>query len=93
MLSFFKKNILFCYIEQYLELLKTSQNRPAQCLSILWVLGQCGITDLRCGLRGNLRQNRSVPYVYIRDDKRSQQVIVKHKSMRIRKKAFQAGGV
>ncbi|PVD22762.1 hypothetical protein C0Q70_16018 [Pomacea canaliculata] len=51
MLAHYKPNIVLQRLPQYLELLKTSQNRPAQCLSILWVLGQCGITDLRCGLR------------------------------------------
>ena len=39
---------------QYLELIKTNVNRPAQCLSILWAVGQCGIVDLRSGLRGKL---------------------------------------
>lgn len=37
---------------QYLELLRSHQNRPAKCLTILWALGQAGFTDLAEGLRG-----------------------------------------
>ncbi|KAK7485334.1 hypothetical protein BaRGS_00023433 [Batillaria attramentaria] len=46
-----RPNIVLPKLPQYLELLKTHQNRPTQCLTILWALGQCGIVDLRCGLR------------------------------------------
>uniref|UniRef100_A0A8C6ZV17 Transmembrane protein 214 n=1 Tax=Nothoprocta perdicaria TaxID=30464 RepID=A0A8C6ZV17_NOTPE len=36
---------------KYLELLRSHQNRPAKCLSILWALGQTGFTDLAEGLK------------------------------------------
>ncbi|NXL88223.1 TM214 protein, partial [Alectura lathami] len=36
---------------QYLELLRSHQNRPAKCLTILWALGQAGFADLAEGLR------------------------------------------
>ncbi|XP_042747837.1 transmembrane protein 214 isoform X2 [Lagopus leucura] len=36
---------------KYLELLRSHQNRPAKCLTILWALGQAGFTDLTEGLR------------------------------------------
>uniref|UniRef100_A0A8C9G8X1 Transmembrane protein 214 n=1 Tax=Pavo cristatus TaxID=9049 RepID=A0A8C9G8X1_PAVCR len=36
---------------KYLELLRSHQNRPAKCLTILWALGQAGFTDLAEGLR------------------------------------------
>lgn len=39
-------------LPQYLELLRSHQNRPAKCLTILWALGQAGFTDLAEGLRG-----------------------------------------
>ncbi|KAL8584277.1 hypothetical protein ACOMHN_014696 [Nucella lapillus] len=51
MLAFHKPNVVQPKLLQYLELIKTNVNRPAQCLSILWAIGQCGIVDLRCGLR------------------------------------------
>lgn len=37
---------------QYLELLRSVQNRPAKCLTIMWALGQAGFYDLSQGLRG-----------------------------------------
>ncbi|XP_076440905.1 transmembrane protein 214-B-like isoform X2 [Babylonia areolata] len=50
-LAFHKPNVVQSKSEKYLELIKTSVNRPAQCLSILWAIGQCGMVDLCCGLR------------------------------------------
>lgn len=38
---------------QYLELLRSVQNRPVKCLTIMWALGQAGFYDLSQGLRGN----------------------------------------
>ncbi|NXJ03892.1 T214B protein, partial [Odontophorus gujanensis] len=38
-------------LSKYLELLRSHQNRPAKCLTILWALGQAGFTDLAEGLR------------------------------------------
>ncbi|KAG6922675.1 transmembrane protein 214 [Chelydra serpentina] len=36
---------------KYLELLRSHQNRPMKCLSIMWALGQAGFTDLTEGLK------------------------------------------
>ena len=38
---------------QYLELLRSVQNRPVKCLTIMWALGQAGFEGLSQGLRGN----------------------------------------
>ncbi|OXB84346.1 UNVERIFIED_CONTAM: hypothetical protein H355_010773 [Colinus virginianus] len=38
-------------LSKYLELLRSHQNRPAKCLTILWALGQAGFTDLAEGLK------------------------------------------
>lgn len=46
-----KPTIILTKLSQYSELLKTHQNQSQKCLSILWCLGQCGIRDLRCGIR------------------------------------------
>ncbi|KAH0622957.1 hypothetical protein JD844_025911, partial [Phrynosoma platyrhinos] len=35
----------------YLELLRSHQNRPAKCLTIMWALGQAGFADLTEGLK------------------------------------------
>lgn len=44
---------LMCPIHpQYLEVLRSHQNRPAKCLTVLWALGQAGFTDLHEGLKG-----------------------------------------
>lgn len=44
---------LMCPIlPQYLEVLRSQQNRPAKCLTVLWALGQAGFTDLHEGLKG-----------------------------------------
>ena len=37
---------------QYLEVLRSHQNRPAKCLTVLWALGQAGFADLHEGLKG-----------------------------------------
>lgn len=37
---------------QYLEVLRSHQNQPAKCLTVLWALGQAGFTDLHEGLKG-----------------------------------------
>uniref|UniRef100_A0A674J645 Transmembrane protein 214 n=1 Tax=Terrapene triunguis TaxID=2587831 RepID=A0A674J645_9SAUR len=36
---------------KYLELLRSHQNRPMKCLTIMWALGQAGFTDLTEGLK------------------------------------------
>uniref|UniRef100_A0A8D2PRR0 Transmembrane protein 214 n=1 Tax=Zosterops lateralis melanops TaxID=1220523 RepID=A0A8D2PRR0_ZOSLA len=36
---------------KYLEVLRSQQNRPAKCLTVLWALGQAGFTDLQEGLK------------------------------------------
>lgn len=36
---------------EYLELLRSVQNRPVKCLTIMWALGQAGFHDLSQGLR------------------------------------------
>ncbi|KAG7453909.1 hypothetical protein JOB18_047160 [Solea senegalensis] len=38
-------------LPEYLELLRSVQNRPAKCLTIMWALGQAGFHDLSQGLR------------------------------------------
>lgn len=38
---------------QFLELLRSHQNRPAKCLTIMWALGQAGFANLTEGLKGN----------------------------------------
>ncbi|PWA27349.1 hypothetical protein CCH79_00000575 [Gambusia affinis] len=38
-------------LSEYLELLRSVQNRPAKCLTIMWALGQAGFYDLSQGLR------------------------------------------
>ncbi|XP_061206242.1 transmembrane protein 214 isoform X1 [Neopsephotus bourkii] len=36
---------------KYLEVLRSHQNKPAKCLTVLWALGQAGFTDLHEGLK------------------------------------------
>ncbi|XP_054035802.1 transmembrane protein 214 [Dryobates pubescens] len=36
---------------KYLEVLRSQQNKPAKCLTVLWALGQAGHTDLHEGLK------------------------------------------
>ncbi|XP_066482875.1 transmembrane protein 214 [Tiliqua scincoides] len=38
-------------LNKYLELLRSQQNRPAKCLTIMWALGQAGFADLTEGLK------------------------------------------
>uniref|UniRef100_A0A671TYQ3 Transmembrane protein 214 n=1 Tax=Sparus aurata TaxID=8175 RepID=A0A671TYQ3_SPAAU len=38
-------------LSEYLELLRSVQNRPVKCLTIMWALGQAGFFDLSQGLR------------------------------------------
>ncbi|KAB5542079.1 hypothetical protein PHYPO_G00087320 [Pangasianodon hypophthalmus] len=38
-------------LPEHLELLRSHQNRPAKCLSIMWALGQAGFYDLTQGIR------------------------------------------
>ncbi|KAM6954178.1 transmembrane protein 214 [Aplochiton taeniatus] len=38
-------------LAEYLELLRSVQNRPVKCLTIMWALGQAGFYDLSQGLR------------------------------------------
>ncbi|KAL0967149.1 hypothetical protein UPYG_G00248440 [Umbra pygmaea] len=38
-------------LPEYLELLRSVQNRPVKCLTIMWSLGQAGFYDLSQGLR------------------------------------------
>ncbi|KAL5016681.1 hypothetical protein ScPMuIL_006270 [Solemya velum] len=38
-------------LSQYQELIKSNQNQPVRCLSILWSLGQCGISNFKGGLK------------------------------------------
>ncbi|KAL3869193.1 hypothetical protein ACJMK2_041904 [Sinanodonta woodiana] len=43
--------VVLSKMQQYKELVKSTQNQPKRCLSILWAVGQVGIADLRAGLR------------------------------------------
>ncbi|NXN97344.1 TM214 protein, partial [Rhinopomastus cyanomelas] len=36
---------------KYLEVLRSQQNKPVKCLTVLWALGQAGFTDLHEGLK------------------------------------------
>ncbi|XP_076861562.1 transmembrane protein 214 isoform X3 [Brachyhypopomus gauderio] len=38
-------------LSEHLELLRSHQNRPAKCLSIMWALGQAGFCDLSQGIK------------------------------------------
>ncbi|NXX99656.1 T214B protein, partial [Centropus bengalensis] len=38
-------------LSKYLEVLRSQQNRPAKCLTVLWALGQAGTADLHEGLK------------------------------------------
>nr|XP_019964785.1 PREDICTED: transmembrane protein 214 [Paralichthys olivaceus] len=38
-------------LPEYLELLRSVQNRPVKCLTLMWALGQAGFYDLSQGLR------------------------------------------
>lgn len=45
-------------LPQYLEVLRSQQNRPAKCLTVLWALGQAGFSDLHEGLKGESCEQR-----------------------------------
>uniref|UniRef100_A0A8C4W2E8 Transmembrane protein 214 n=1 Tax=Gopherus evgoodei TaxID=1825980 RepID=A0A8C4W2E8_9SAUR len=47
-----KPKIATVNLGKYLELLRSHQNRPMKCLTIMWALGQAGFTDLTEGLKG-----------------------------------------
>ncbi|GFR79105.1 transmembrane protein 214 [Elysia marginata] len=51
LLAYHKPDITMSKMHQYLELLKTHQNRPALCISILWAVGQCGTKNFKCGFK------------------------------------------
>uniref|UniRef100_F6RPR6 Transmembrane protein 214 n=1 Tax=Ornithorhynchus anatinus TaxID=9258 RepID=F6RPR6_ORNAN len=46
-----KPKIATMNLSKYLELLRSHQNRPAKCLTIMWALGQAGFADLAEGLK------------------------------------------
>nr|XP_032623928.1 transmembrane protein 214 isoform X3 [Chelonoidis abingdonii] len=46
-----KPKIATVNLGKYLELLRSHQNRPMKCLTIMWALGQAGFTDLTEGLK------------------------------------------
>ncbi|XP_043918800.1 transmembrane protein 214 [Protopterus annectens] len=46
-----KPRIATLHLKKYLELLRSHQNRPAKCLTIMWALGQAGFSDLAEGLK------------------------------------------
>lgn len=46
-----KPRIATINLPEYLELLRSVQNRPVKCLTIMWALGQAGFYDLSQGLR------------------------------------------
>ncbi|KAI5617350.1 transmembrane protein 214 [Silurus asotus] len=46
-----KPKIATLSLPQHLELLRSHQNRPLKCLSIMWALGQAGFSDLAQGIR------------------------------------------
>ena len=45
---------VFCIILQYRELIVTNRSSPAKCLTVMWILGQCGSFNFRSGLKGEL---------------------------------------
>uniref|UniRef100_A0A2C9KWJ8 Transmembrane protein 214 n=2 Tax=Biomphalaria glabrata TaxID=6526 RepID=A0A2C9KWJ8_BIOGL len=49
-LAHHKPEIVLGKLHQYLELLKTHQNRPSHCVSILWAVGQCGVKNFSYGM-------------------------------------------
>ncbi|XP_003228226.3 transmembrane protein 214 [Anolis carolinensis] len=46
-----KPRVATADLGKYLELLRSHQNRPAKCLTIMWALGQAGFADLMEGLK------------------------------------------
>ncbi|BFY99416.1 hypothetical protein BsWGS_02457 [Bradybaena similaris] len=51
LLALHKPDTAIGKISQYLELLKIHQNRPSNCLLILWAVGQCGVKNFKSGLK------------------------------------------
>lgn len=51
--------LMYPILPQYLEVLRSQQNRPAKCLTVLWALGQAGFTDLHEGLKGESQEQQS----------------------------------
>ncbi|XP_041336600.1 transmembrane protein 214, partial [Pyrgilauda ruficollis] len=50
-LLLYRPRIATTNLGKYLEVLRSHQNRPAKCLTVLWALGQAGFTDLHEGLK------------------------------------------
>ncbi|NXA00506.1 T214B protein, partial [Nesospiza acunhae] len=50
-LLLYRPRIATTNLGKYLEVLRSQQNRPAKCLTVLWALGQAGFTDLHEGLK------------------------------------------
>ncbi|OWK51195.1 Transmembrane protein 214 [Lonchura striata] len=50
-LLLYRPRIATTNLSKYLEVLRSQQSRPAQCLTVLWALGQAGFTDLQEGLK------------------------------------------
>ncbi|XP_053106716.1 transmembrane protein 214 [Hemicordylus capensis] len=46
-----RPKIATAHLSKYLELLRSHQNRPAKCLTVMWALGQVGFADLAEGLK------------------------------------------
>ncbi|KAF4114997.1 transmembrane protein 214 [Onychostoma macrolepis] len=46
-----KPQIVTLNLAEHLELLRSHQNRPVKCLTIMWALGQAGFYDLSQGIR------------------------------------------
>uniref|UniRef100_A0A8B9HWR4 Transmembrane protein 214 n=1 Tax=Astyanax mexicanus TaxID=7994 RepID=A0A8B9HWR4_ASTMX len=46
-----KPRIATLNLADHLELLRSNQNRPSKCLSIMWALGQAGFHDLTQGIK------------------------------------------
>ncbi|KAJ7341415.1 hypothetical protein JRQ81_005484 [Phrynocephalus forsythii] len=46
-----KPKLATANLSKYLDLLRSHQNQPAKCLTIMWVLGQAGFADLAEGLK------------------------------------------
>ena len=44
----------FVFFFQYRELIVTNRSSPAKCLTVMWILGQCGSFNFRSGLKGEL---------------------------------------
>uniref|UniRef100_A0A8D0HK46 Transmembrane protein 214 n=2 Tax=Sphenodon punctatus TaxID=8508 RepID=A0A8D0HK46_SPHPU len=46
-----KPKIATAHLGKYLELLRSYQNRPMKCLTVMWALGQAGFSDFMEGLK------------------------------------------